>query len=140
MNGGTRKRKTISRKRNRGGGMFDSVTSGFGSMFSSKSEGKDKEENSASTAEVLDDVTSGAASVGGSRRRRTGRKSRRTGRKSRRTGRKSKRAGRKSKRTGRKSKRTGRKSKRAGRKSKRAGRKSKRAGRKSKRAGRKSRR
>ena len=104
MNGGTRRkrsgRKTIRRKRSRGGGMFDSVASGFGSIFSSKN--KDKEENSANTSEVLDEVTSGATSVGGSRRRR---KSRRTGRKSRRTGRKSRRGGRKSRRGGRKSRR-----------------------------------
>ena len=105
MNGGTRRkisgRKTIRRKKSRGGGgMFDSVTSGFGSMFSSKN--KDKEENSANTSEVLDEITSGPVSMGGRRRRR---KSRRTGRKSRRTGRKSKRTGRKSRRGGRKSRR-----------------------------------
>ena len=104
MNGGTRRkisgRKTIRRKKSRGGGMFDSVTSGFGSMFSSKN--KDKEDDSANTSEVLDEVTSSPVSVGGRRRRR---KSRRTGRKSRRTGRKSKRTGRKSRRGGRKSRR-----------------------------------
>ena len=107
MNGGTRRkisgRKTIRRKRSRGGGggMFDSVTSGFGSMFSSKNK-EDKEENSANTSEVLDEITSGPVSMGGRRRRR---KSRRTGRKSRRTGRKSRRTGRKSRRGGRKSRR-----------------------------------
>lgn len=106
MNGGTRRkisgRKTIRRKKSRGGGMFDSVTSGFGSMFSSKNKDKDKEENSANTSEVLDEITSGPVSMGGRRRRR---KSRRTGRKSKRTGRKSRRTGRKSRRGGRKSRR-----------------------------------